>query len=214
MPLCDVCGKRIVWAARKDGSARSPGDEDHEAARRAQRVVRFKRRPLGTRYWARAWSTHRGWTAADFFWKAFYASVSRSVLGLFLVVLVGCVVGTVFARRWRWALGVFSEALVLGSIRSPRRVAARGGEGAVAGAVVLLGFGNGPAGDVAGGNGRSRDGGGDHFGDVLSPGSGSWPRWLRIERVTLTLIPAGTAICGGSAIAAIGSVVSRRRWEK
>ena len=38
-------------------------------------------------------------------------------------------------------------------------------------------------------------------------------RWLRIERITSMLISAGTAICGGSAIAAVGSVVGAAEGE-
>ena len=38
-------------------------------------------------------------------------------------------------------------------------------------------------------------------------------RWLRIQRITSTLISAGTAICGGSAIAAVGSLLGAAEGE-
>ncbi|MGN6367353.1 MAG: YeiH family protein, partial [Phycisphaerae bacterium] len=132
----------------------------------------------------------------------------RVVFGfVFGLVLVGCVLGVVSPGM---ALGAGILLAVVGGMPVGKggRVAAKV---LLQGAVVLLGFGMDLHAMVRAG----LEGAGMAAGTIGVTFLVGWvvTRWLKIERGTGMLISAGTAICGGAAIAAVGSVIGAEEGE-
>ncbi len=123
------------------------------------------------------------------------------------MVVVGCVLGLV-SPGVALALGI--GVAVLGEHPFPRGGKV-GAKVLLQVAVILLGFGMDLRVMVRAGI----TGAGMAAGTIAVTFVVGWvvARWLRIERVTSMLISAGTAICGGSAIAAVGSVVGAEEGE-
>ena len=128
-------------------------------------------------------------------------------VGVFVLVIVGCVLGEVSPGV---ALGLGIVVALVGEHPFPRggKVGARV---LLQVAVILLGLGMDLRVMVRAGIA----GAGMAAGTIAVTFVVGWvmARWLRMERVTSMLISAGTAICGGSAIAAVGSVVGAEEGE-